>query len=232
MTKHHKRLIVGLAVGAAVLVAVITGPVLMDGVSGAKPQATDKVRVVEDRKLPEQWVINAAYGRGALSNLRAALGEIAKNNNEEAMKGIAVAQSLLSRIKRDLPGSSVKAEAPPGRGAGADLILVHSEVRVLGDANADKSVETKLEDIRRKFEMNDHQAIIAALESLNIPLAYTRVDLPLGKTKLLVSQSLEALQSHDAQRARTKLLEIGNELRVETVRVGTKEAPVDPAGAG
>ena len=232
MTKQIKRLIVGLAIGVAAVVAVIAGPVLMDGMSAAKPEATDNVRVVDEHKLPEQWVINAAYGRGALSNLRAALGEIAKNNNEEAIKGIAVAQSLLSRIKRELPGSSVKAEAPRGKPADTDLILVHSEVRVLGDANADKSVETKLDDIRRKYEMNDHEAIIAALESLNIPLAYTRVDLPLGKTKQLVNQSLEALESHDAQRARSKLLEIGNELHVETVRVGMKEAPVKPDDAG
>jgi len=126
----------------------------------------------------------------------------------------------------------VKSEAPRGKRDDADLILVHSEVRVLGDANADKSVETKLEDIRRNFEMNDHEAVIAALESLNIPLAYTRVDLPLGKTMLLVNQSLEALESHDAQRARSKLLEIGNELHVETVRVGMKEAPAKSADEG
>ena len=119
MTKHNKRLIVGLAVGVAAVVAVIAAPVLMHATSGAKPQATDNVRVVDDRKLPEQWVINAAYGRGALSNLRAALGEIAKNNNEEAIKGIAVAQSLLSRIKRDLPGNAGSTRCGPSPSASA-----------------------------------------------------------------------------------------------------------------
>ena len=232
MTKHYKRLIVGLVVGIAALVVAIAGPVLVDGLPSAAPEATDNVRVVDDHKLPEQWVINAAYGRGALSNLRAALTEIGKNNDEEARKGIAVAQSLLAKIKREAPGSSVKAEASAGERPDADLILVHSEVRVLGDADAEKSVESKLQDIRRRFKMNDHETIIAALKALNVPLAYTRVDLPLGKTKLLVSESLEALESHDAQRARSKLLEIGNELHVETVRVGMEDAPADPLDAG
>lgn len=236
MTKHHKRLIVGLGVGIVVGTAAIAGPAFIGRASGAGPETTDSVRVVEDHKLPAQWVINAAYGRGALSNLRAALDEIAKNNDEEAKKGIAVAQSLLAKIKRGSPPDAHTHSANPGTSAGdspeGELILVHSEVRVLRDSDENNSLQSKLEDIRRELEMNDHEAIISALESLNVPLAYTRVDLPLDKTMLLVKESLEALQSNDAQRARSKLLEIGDGLHVETVRVGIKDAPADAVDAG
>ena len=75
--------------------------------------------------------------------------------------------------------------------------------------------------------MTDHEAIVAALDLLDVPLAYTRVDLPLTRTVTLVNEALQALNSQDADRARDKLMEIGNGLRIETVHVGTEESPVD-----
>ncbi len=111
--------------------------------------------------------------------------------------------------------------------AASDFILIHSEVRVLDDADPASFVQKKLDSIRREFEMTDHEAIVAALDSLGVPLAYTRVDLPLTRTVTLVSEALLALNSQDADRARDKLVEIGNGLRIETVHVGTEDSPVD-----
>ncbi len=73
MIKHHKRLLVGIAVGIAVSAVAIGSSAINSRTSNTGFEATDKVRVVDDRKIPEQWAINAAYGRGALSNLQAAL---------------------------------------------------------------------------------------------------------------------------------------------------------------
>jgi hypothetical protein len=217
MAKQRNRLIAGLVatlavgaliVGSAASIGRSTGPV-------------DNVRVVEDHKLPERWAINAAYGRGALSNLRAALGEIDKKNSEEARKGIAVAQSLLGKIG---PGASGDyRESDPV----ADYILVHSEVRVLGDGEPGNTVQARLADLRGEIDMSDHEAIIAALGSLDVPLAYTRVDLPLSETKALVDQALEALQVSDPDLARIKLLQIGDGLRVDTVRVGVEKHRIE-----
>lgn len=232
MVKHHKRLIVGLGVGFAVGAVAIASFTYISPISPASSEATDNVRVVEDRKLPEQWAINAAYGRGALSNLRAAINEIESDNTEEAKKGVAVAQSLLAKIKLMPPdgtvtpsGSSATSASPDYARAATDLILVHSEVRLLGDADPINSVQAKLDDIRHEHEMNDHEAIIAALGSLNIPLAYTRIDLPLGETMTLINESLRALDSRDADQARSKLMQVGNGLRIETVHVGVGNSP-------
>ena len=212
--KHHKRLLVGIAVGIVVSAVAIGSSAINGRTSTEGSQATDKVRVINDRKLPKQWAINAAYGRGALSNLQAALTEIADDNVEEAKKDVAVAHSLLVKIKPESPRT-------------ADFILIHSEVRVLDDADPASSVQEKLDSIRREFEVTDHEAIVAALDSLDVPLAYTRVDLPLTRTVTLVNQVLQALNSQDADRARDKLMEIGNELRIETVHVGTEDSATD-----
>lgn len=214
MAKHHKRLLVGIAIGITVSAVAIGSSAINGRTSNAGSEATDKVRVVDDRKLPERWAINAAYGRGALSNLQAALTEIAKDNAEEAKNGVTVAQSLLDKIKLDSPHK-------------ADFILVHSQVRVLDDADPTSSVQEKLDSIRRDFELIDREAIIAALDSMDVPLAYTRVDLPLTRTVALVNEALQALNSQDSNRARDKLMEIGNGLRIETVHVGTEDSPVD-----
>lgn len=214
MARHHKRLLVGIAVGIAVSAVAIGSSAIKNQTSNAGSEAIDKVRVIDDRKLPEQWAINAAYGRGALSNLQAALTEIADDNVEEAKKGVTVAHSLLVKIKPESPRT-------------ADFILIHSEVRVLDDADPASSVQEKLDSIRREFEVTDHEAIVTALESLDAPLAYTRVDLPLTRTVTLVNEILQALNSQDADRARDKLMEIGNGLRIETVHVGTEDSATD-----
>ncbi len=214
MAKHHKRLLIGIAAGIAVSAVAIGSSAINSRIPNAGSEATDKVRVVDDRRLPEQWAINAAYGRGALGNLQAALTEIANDNAEEAKKDVTVAQSLLDKIKFELPHTR-------------DFILVHSEVRVLDDADPASFVQEKSDSILREFEMIDHEAIVAALDLLDVPLAYTRVDLPLTRTVPLVNEALQALNSQDADRARDKLMEIGNGLRIETVHVGTEESPVD-----
>ena len=214
MAKHHKRLLVGIAVGIAVSAVAIGSSAINGRASNTGSESTDKVRVVNDRKLPEQWAINAAYGRGALSNLQAALTEIADDNVDEARKDVTVAHSLLVKIKPESPRT-------------ADFILIHTEVRVLDDADPASSVQEKLDSIRRDFEGTDHEAIVTALDSLDVPLAYTRVDLPLTRTVTLVNEILQALNSQDADRARDKLMEIGNGLRIETVHVGTEDSATD-----
>lgn len=95
MVKHHKRLVVGIAVGIVVSAVAIGSSAINGRTSNADSETTDKVRVVNDRKLPGKWAINAAYGRGALSNLQAALTEIADDNVEGAKKGVTVARSFL-----------------------------------------------------------------------------------------------------------------------------------------
>jgi hypothetical protein len=230
MANHRKRLIVALAAGIAVGAGVIASSVLISRTSSAGAEVTDKVRIVDDRKFPAQWMINAAYGRGALSNLRAALAEVENDNAAEARKGIVVAQSLLAKIKPQSPHAAAKAGPLDEEQTSSDLILVHSEVRVLGDADPSNAVQKKLDGIRGEFEMNDHKAIVAALGSLHIPLAYTRIHLPLNETTALVNESLHALESEDKSRARAKLMEIGNGLRIETVRVGVDDVASDPQG--
>lgn len=233
MAKHHKRIVAGIvlaiAVGIAVSAVAIGSSAINGRTSNERSAATDKVRVVDDRKHPGQWAINAAYGRGALSNLQAALTEIAGDNVEEAKKGVTVAQSLLSKIELESPPTIVDRSSPA---AAPDFILVHSEVRVWDDANLADSVQEKLGRIRRELALTDHEAIIAALDSLDIPLSYTRVDLPLTRTLTLVSEVLQALNSQDADRARDKLMEIGNGLRVETVQVGIEDTPIDAGSDG
>lgn len=221
MAKQQKRLIAGLIAGVAVVAMVLGGAAIVSRPSDANSDATDNVRVVEDHKVPERWAINAAYGRGALSNLRAALEEIDKENAEQARKGVAVAQSLLGKIES---GSSPVVPEPD---TSADLILIHSEVRVLGDGDPENTVQARLDSLRSEIDMSDHQAIIAALDSLDIPLAYTRVDLPLFETIALVDQALQALDSSDSELARTRLLQVGDGLRVDTVRVGIDEHRID-----
>jgi hypothetical protein len=221
MAKQQKRLIAGLVAGIVVVALVAGGAAIVSRSSTAGPDATDNVRVVEDHKLPERWAINAAYGRGALSNLRAALGEIDKENAEEARKGVAVAQSLLGKIASGASGDVRE------RDSVADYILVHSEVRVLGDGDPENTVQAKLDSLRSEIDMSDHEAIIAALDSLDVPLAYTRIDLPLSETRALVHQALEALETRDSELARIKLLQIGDGLRVDTVRVGAEQHRVE-----
>ena len=225
MTKHQKWLIVGLVVGITLSVAAIGSSAIIDRAANGDPEATDNVRIVDDRKLPEQWAINAAYGRGALSNLRAALSEVTNDNPQEARKGVAVAQSLLTKITLELP---VEEAIPQSHNqVETDFVLVHSEVRVLGHADPAGSVQTTLDSIRHEFEMTDHDAIVTALRSLNVPLAYTRIDLPLSDTIALVDDILHALDSQDSEQARSKLMEIGDRLRIETVQIGTEDSPVD-----
>jgi hypothetical protein len=234
MAKHHRRLIVFLTAGVVVTAAAIGTSAYIARSSGVRDGATDNVRLVDDRRPPEQWAINAAYGRGALSSLQVALTGIANDDTEEARKGVAVAQSLLAGIKLEsthptIDTSGVPVAAQPGGESGPDaaLVLIHSEVRVLGSANPANSVQAKLDKIRHDVSMTDHHAVIAALESLNTPLAYTRVDLPLADTIALVDEVLEALDSRDAGRARAKLMEIGDGLRIETVQLGTEAPPVE-----
>jgi len=215
MTKQHRWLVVGLVVGTALSAAAIGSSTFVDGISSANPEATDNLRIVDDRKPPEQWVINAAYGRGALSNLRAAYTEVTNNNAQEARKGVAVAQSLLTRIRLD----STPHETTPE----TDFVLIHSEVRVLGEADPSNAVQASLDSIRREFDATDHDAIVAALDSLDVPLAYTRINLPLTDTIALVDDTLQALDAEDSEQARSKLLEIGSQLRIETVQIGVED---------
>lgn len=207
MAKHDKRLIVAVAAAIVVGIAAISGSEYFTRGSSTYVEVSDNVRVVEDRKPPGQCAINAAYARGALNNLQSALTDIANDNTEEARKGVGAARSLLVKIK---PESS--------------HVLIHSEVRVLGETDPVGSVQAKLDSIRRDHSMSDHDAIIAALDMLNVPLTYTRVDLPLTETVTLVDEVLQALDSQDAGRARTKLLEVGRALKIETVQLGTKES--------
>jgi hypothetical protein len=222
MTKHQKWLMVGLVVGTTLSVAAIGSSAIIDGAANGDPGATDSLRIVDDRKLPEQWAINAAYGRGALSNLRAALIEVTNDNPQEARKGVAVAQSLLTQITLESPVEEAISQS--GIQAETDFVLVHSEVRVLGDADP---VQATLDSIRHEFEVTDHDAIVTALRLLNVPLAYTRIDLPLSDTIALVDDILHALDSQDSEQARSKLMEIGDRLRIETVQIGTENSPVD-----
>jgi len=238
VAKHHKRLLVGIALGIAVSAVAIGSSAINGRIPTAGSEVTDKVRVIGDRKLPERWAINAAYGRGALSNLQAALTEIAKDNVEGAKKGVTVARSLLAKITLDSPRTAadsfrpaVAADVHDECQGPADFILIHSEVRVLDDADLSRSVQEKLDGIRREFELTDHGAIVAALESLDVPLAYTRVDLLLTRTVTLVNEVLQALNSQDAGRARDKLMEIGDGLRIETVQVGTEDSLTGPGNA-
>lgn len=221
MAKQQKRLIAGLVAGIAVGALAVGGAAFVSRSSNAGSDTTDNVRVVEDHKLPERWAINAAYGRGALSNLRAALGEIDNENAEEARKGVAVAQSLLGKIASGTSGD-VRERAPT-----ADYILVHSEVRVLGDGDPENAVQARLDSLRGEIDMSDHEAIVAALDSLDMPLAYTRIDLPLSETKALVNQALEAFEINDSELARARLLQIGDGLRVDTVRIGIEEHRIE-----
>jgi len=221
MAKQQKRLIAGLVAGMAVGALLVGSMTFVSRPSNAGSEPTDNVRVVEDHKLPERWAINAAYGRGALSNLRAALAEIDNENAEEARKGVAVAQSLLGKIASGTSGD-VRERAPA-----ADYVLVHSEVRVLGGGDPENTVQAKLDGLRNEIDMSDHETIIAALDSLDVPLAYTRVDLPLSETKALVDQALEALETSDSELARTKLHQIGDGLRVDTVRFGVEEHRIE-----
>ena len=225
MTKHQKWLMVGLVVGTTLSVAAIGSSAIIDGAANGDPGATDSLRIVDDRKLPEQWAINAAYGRGALSNLRAALIEVTNDNPQEARKGVAVAQSLLTQITLESPVEEAISQS--GIQAEPDFVLVHSEVRVLGDADSDDSVQATLDSIRHEFEVTDHDAIVTALRLLNVPLAYTRIDLPLSDTIALVDDILHALDTQDSEQARSKLMEIGDRLRIETVQIGTEDSPVD-----
>lgn len=239
MAKHQKRLIIGLVIGMVVSAVAIGSTTLIGRTSSTPAEGVDNVRVIDDRKMPEQWAINAAYGRGALSNLRAALDEVDNNNSEEARKGVSVAQSLLAKIKPESPRSVVNGTRAPGTVASEsdfqsveDLILVHSEVRVIGDTDPDFSVEQELDSVRGGIDMTDHEAIIAALESLNVPLAYTRVDLPLGETISLADEVLKALDVQDTDLARSKLLEIGNGLHIETIQLGVDRLPAGTADTG
>jgi hypothetical protein len=227
MVKHHKWLIVGVIVGIAASAMAIGSSALINRGSNAAFQATDSVRVVDDRKLPGQWAINAAYGRGALSNLRAALIEVTNDNAQEARKGVAVARSLLSKIKIE---SSLNAEISAGEmQTEPDFVLVHSEVRVLGEANPLNSVQATLDSIRDEFDMTDHDAIVAALNSLNVPLAYTRIDLPVTETIALVDDILRALDAQDSDQVRSKLMKIGSGLRIETMKIGLGDSSINPA---
>lgn len=221
MAKQQKRLIAGLVAGIAVGALAVGGAAFVSRSSNAGSDTTDNVRVVEDHKLPERWAINAAYGRGALSNLRAALGEIDNENAEEARKGVAVAQSLLGKIASGTSGDVRE------RASTADYILVHSEVRVLGDGDPENAVQARLDSLRGEIDMSDHEAIVAALNSLDMPLAYTRIDLPLSETKALVNQALEAFEINDSELARARLLQIGDGLRVDTVRIGIEEHRIE-----
>jgi hypothetical protein len=229
VTKHHKRLIAALAMGIAVSAAMIGSSALISRTSGKHTETTDNVRVIVDRKPPEQWAINAAYGRGALSNLQAALTEIANDNADAARNGVVVAQSLLTRIKPASRQATVNAsslsltsELVDETDSESTLVLIHSEVRVVGDVNPANSVQAKLDGLRQEISITDHDAIVTALSSLDIPLAYTRVDLPLTRTIALVDEVLQALDFRDTDLARTKLLEIGSGLKIETVQIGTE----------
>lgn len=206
MAKYDRRLNVVAALAIVVAVAAIGGSEYFSRGTSIQVEATDNVRVVDDRKPPEQWAINAAYGRGALNNLRSALTEIANDNAEEARKDVDAARLLLARIEPD-----------------SGLVLVHTEIRVLGGLESAAPVREKLDGIRREHSMIDHDAVIAALDSLGVPLTFTRVDLPVTETVTLVDETLQALESQDTGRARTKLLEIGRALKVETVQVGSED---------
>ncbi len=241
MTKHGARLIVGLAAGVMVGTAALGSWILGDRASDSPSPMTDNVRVIDDRKLPEKWAINAAYGRGALSNLRAALTEIADDDAEEARKRIVLAQSLLAKIEPQRSNQQSNQQSktvvvPPDAQNTAvagdielpeDLILIHSEVRLLGAVDPQHTVRAKLERIRSELAMNDHEAIIAALDSLNVPLTYTRVDLPLSETVTLVNGVLQAFDARDAELARSKLMQVEDALLINTVYVGIEDAPVE-----
>jgi len=215
MATYHKQLIAALAIG----VVAVGSLVYVSRTPSAKPSETDRVRVVEDPKPPSQWAINAAYGRGALSNLRAAFTELANGNPEQARMGIVVARSLLTKID---PKQIHAIDVSEG---GNVSILVHSEVRVLDDIESEQIIESKLDDIRSDVDMNDSEAVEAALRELQIPLTYTHVDLPLEETINGIDQVLEALNSNDTERARAMLARIGDGLRIDTVRIEGPELP-------
>ena len=50
MAKHHKRLLVGIAVGIAVSAVTIGSSAINGRTSNAGSETTDKVRIVDDRK--------------------------------------------------------------------------------------------------------------------------------------------------------------------------------------
>lgn len=221
MATYRKQLIAALAIGAMAVGSLV----YVSRTPSATPGEIDKVRVVEDPKPPKQWAINAAYGRGALSNLRAAFVELENHNSEAARMGVVVARSLLSRI------APTRFEPAVGLSGEDVFVLVHSEIRVPGEVNGESVLQNRLDDIRRDVDMSDQDAVTSALHDLNIPLAYTRIDMPLNETRIGIDHVLEALNSNDTERASAMLAKIGKGLRIETVRIGEFEPSAATLGA-
>lgn len=213
MATYRKQLIAALAVSAMAVGSLA----YLSRTPYATSGETDVVRVVENPKAPGQWAINAAYGRGALSNLRAAFVELANHNSEQARMGVVVARSLLSKIE---PTPIRFSDGSHGEDA---FVLVHSEIRLSGDVDGEPVLQSKLDGIRRDVDMSDQDAVTSALRQLNIPLAYTRIDMPLEETKIGIDHVLEALNSNDIDRASATLAKIGEGLRIETVQIGDLE---------
>lgn len=241
MAKHPRRLFVVIAAGIVVSAVVVEIATYIGRITGGQRETSEVVRVIDNHTRPAQWAINASYGRGALSNLRAALTEIANDHPEEAKKGLAVARTLLSKIVSESPKSLDTADIYEATDSStkpaseADFVLIHSEVRLLGEAGPENYVQEKLDAFRRDIEMSDQDAVISALDSLDVPLVYTRVDMPLKKTWAHVNEALRALDSNDSELARTRLMEISNGLRINSVRVGvggSSAAPVSEHAAG
>ena len=209
MATYRKQLIAALAVGAMAVGSLA----YVSRTPSATPGTTDKVRVVENPAPPSQWAINAAYGRGALSNLRAAFVELANHNSEQARMGVVVARSLLEKIE------PAQLQSVDDLNAQDAFVLVHSEIRVPGDVDGERVLQTKLDSIRRDVDMSDQDEVTSALRQLKIPLVYTRIDMPLNETKIGIDHVLEALNSNDVERASAMLAKIGKGLRIETVQI-------------
>lgn len=215
MATYHKQLIAALAVGAVAVGSLAYVGRTPSGNSGE----TDTVRVIDDPKPPSQWAINAAYGRGALSNLRAAYIELENRDVEQARMGVVVARSLLAKI------DSAKRKPDDGSNGDEGMVLVHAEVHVMDDVESENVLESKLDEIRRSIDMSDADAVVSALRGLEIPLTYTRVNLPLEETISEIDYVLEALNANDTERASAMLANIGNGLRIDTMQIDAHQAP-------
>ena len=98
----------------------------------------------------------------------------------------------------------------------------------MDDVEGEGVLESKLDGIQRDVDMSDADAVVSALRALDIPLIYTRVNLPLEETISEIDHVLEALNANDTERASAMLASIGNGLRIETMQIEAHQAsPAD-----
>ena len=225
MTKSTKQLTLAAAVGALVTItsvwAVSGAPAPEAATTAAPESAAPAVQLSADQVQMQRAAILAAAGRSTLQYADAARQAFAAGQADQGRQYLEVARDTLARINQALQGD--------GLDPATQVIPLYARVGVMEQVEFSAAQKQRLDDIGPLVSAGRHGEVAASLGELGIAMAYSYVEMPLGRVTSEVSDALAAIEAGDTDAAVAHLQAVADGLVAETVTIGAVESAAESA---